>query len=37
MAQGILPFKYETGKSTTGITALAGLPAYQDLSKVFGN
>ncbi|MBW2664330.1 MAG: IS1380 family transposase [Deltaproteobacteria bacterium] len=31
MAQGILPFKYETEKNTTGMTALAGLPAYLDL------
>ena len=33
MAQGILPFKYETEKSTTGMTALAGLPVYLDLAK----
>jgi len=26
MAQGVLPFKYETEKNTTGMTALAGLP-----------
>ena len=30
MAQGVLPFKYESGKSTTGMTAPAGLPAYLD-------
>ena len=36
MAQGILPFKYETEKSTTGMTALAGLPVYLDLAKVLG-
>jgi len=31
MAQGILPFKYENERNTTGMTALAGLPAYLDL------
>ncbi len=36
MAQGILPFKYEVEKKTTGMTALAGLPAYLDLAKVMG-
>ena len=36
MAQGILPFKYEAEKKTTGMTALAGLPAYLDLAKVIG-
>ena len=36
MSQGILPFKYETEKSTTGMTALAGLPIYLDLVKVSG-
>jgi hypothetical protein len=36
MAQGILPFKYETEKNTTGMTALAGLPAYLDLAQVTG-
>jgi len=30
MAQGILPFKYESEKNTTGMTALAGLPVYLD-------
>ena len=33
MAQGILPFKYETEKKTTGMTALGGLPAYLDLAQ----
>ena len=28
MAQGVLPFKYEAEKKTTGMTALAGLPVY---------
>ena len=32
MAQGALPFKYEEEKNTTGMTALAGLPAYLDLA-----
>jgi len=36
MAQGILPFKYETEKKTTGMTALGGLPAYLDLAQVVG-
>lgn len=36
MTQGILPFKYEAEKKTTGMTALAGLPAYLDLSRVIG-
>jgi hypothetical protein len=36
MAQGVLPFKYETEKNTTGMTALAGLPVYLDLARVIG-
>jgi len=36
MAQGILSFKYETEKNTTGMTALAGLPVYLDLAQVMG-
>ena len=36
MAQGILPFKYETEKNATGMTALAGLPVYLDLAQVMG-
>ena len=36
MEQGVLPFKYEAEKKTTGMTALAGLPAYLDLTKVAG-
>ncbi len=36
MAQGVLPFKYEAEKKTTGMTALAGLPAYLDLAQVIG-
>jgi len=36
MAQGILPFKYETEKSATGMTALAGLPVYLDLARAIG-
>lgn len=36
MAQGILPFKYETEKKTTGLTALAGLPVYLDLAQAIG-
>ena len=36
MAKGILPFKYESERKTTGMTALAGLPAYLDLARVMG-
>ena len=36
MAQGVLPYKYEEEKSSTGMTALAGLPVYLDLASVFG-
>ncbi|MBW2544829.1 MAG: IS1380 family transposase [Deltaproteobacteria bacterium] len=36
MSQGILPFKYETEKNTTGMTALAGLPTYLDLIQATG-
>jgi len=36
MAQGVVPFKYEAEKKTTGMTALAGLPTYLDLAKVIG-
>lgn len=36
MAQGVLPFKYEEEKNSSGMTALAGLPAFLDLAKVLG-
>jgi Transposase DDE domain group 1 len=36
MAQGILPFKYESEKKATGMTALGGLPTYLDLAQVIG-
>lgn len=36
MAQGVLPYKYEEEKSSTGMTALAGLPVYLDLASVLG-
>jgi hypothetical protein len=36
MAQGVLPFKYESEKKATGMTALGGLPMYLDLAKVVG-
>lgn len=36
MKQGILPFQYEEEKKTSGMTALAGLPAYLDLAHVAG-
>ncbi len=34
MPQGVLPFKYDVEHKTTGMTALAGLPAYLDLAHV---
>ena len=36
MAQGILPYKYEKEKTTSGMTSLAGLPVYLDLASVLG-
>lgn len=36
MAQGVLPFQYQDQKSVSGLTALAGLPAYLDLSQAAG-
>ena len=36
MSQGVLPFQYEEEKTSTGMTALAGLPAYLDLARVVG-
>ena len=36
MAQGVLPFKYEEEKTSTGLTALGGLPAYLDLAHRAG-
>lgn len=36
MAQGVLPFKYEEEKNSSGMTALAGLPLYLDLAQVAG-
>ena len=36
MKQGVLPFQYEEEKSSTGMTALGGLPAYLDLARVAG-
>ena len=36
MAQGVLPFKYEEEHRSGGLTGLAGLPAYLDLSYVMG-
>ena len=35
MPQGLLPFKYEAEESSSGMTALAGLPVYLDLAKLF--
>jgi hypothetical protein len=36
MAQGILPYKYEEDKKAAGMTSLAGLPLYLDLSFALG-
>ena len=36
MKQGVLPFQYEEEKTSTGMTALAGLPVYLDLAQVAG-
>jgi len=36
MSQGVLPFQYEEEKSSTGMTALAGLPSYLELARVAG-
>ena len=34
MPQGLLPYKYEQEKTDAGMTALAGLPLYLDLTSV---
>ena len=36
MAQGILPYKYEEEKQTSGMTSLAGLLPYLDLFSALG-
>ena len=36
MRQGVLPFQYEEEKKSTGMTALAGLPVYLEMSRVAG-
>jgi len=36
MRQGLLPFQYEVEKKLGGMTALAGLPAYVELSHALG-
>jgi hypothetical protein len=36
VAQGALPFQYEAETTTTGMTAVGGLPVYLDLIKVSG-
>ena len=36
MKQGVLPFQYEEEKSSTGMTALSGLPAYLELTHAAG-
>jgi hypothetical protein len=35
-AQGVLPFRYEREPTASGMTALAGLPAYLELAVVSG-
>ena len=36
MRQGVLPFQYREEKTSSGMTALAGLPTYLDLAQVAG-
>jgi len=36
MSQGMLPFQYEAEPSSTGMTALAGLPVYVELAAASG-
>lgn len=36
IAQGILPFRYESEPTASGMTALAGLPCYLELAVVSG-
>ena len=36
LAQGVLPFRYEAEPTNSGMTALAGLPAYIELAAVSG-
>ena len=36
ITQGVLPFRYEAEPTTTGMTALAGLPLYLELGTVCG-
>ena len=36
MKRGVLPFQYEQEKTSTGMTALGGLPAYLELVQVAG-
>jgi hypothetical protein len=36
MSQGVLGFKYEEEKQSTGMTGLAGLPVYLDLMRAMG-
>jgi len=36
IAQGVLPFRYEAELTNSGMTALAGLPAYLELAAVSG-
>jgi len=36
MRQGVLPFQYREEKTSTRMTALAGLPIYLDLAQVAG-
>lgn len=36
LKQGVLPFSYEGEPTESGMTALAGLPAYLELAIVSG-
>ena len=36
MRQGLLPFQYDQGKSSTGMTGLSGLMPYLELMHAWG-
>lgn len=36
VAQGVLPYQYQNQNCAAGLTSLAGLPTYPDLSQAAG-
>jgi hypothetical protein len=36
LKQGVLPFRYKSEPTASGMTALAGLPAYLEMAIVSG-